>query len=169
MKKTIILIAVILLVCFCAGCGAKRAAIQPGAGGDIAIVVVDQGPSTLNAAQQRELTRTNTWMKRDIVKQLSRAGFKATLINSKKEFSGSGYLLVIETAKFNAGSRAARAFVGYGAGSASLDLKYKLMGSNRAVIQAWQDGVGSSKGPNYCAQTLDRRAAAKVAKLVNSK
>ena len=34
------------------------------------------------------------------------------------------------------------------------------------TLAEWRDGVGSSKGPTYCAQTLNRRALAKAAPLL---
>ena len=54
------------------------------------------------------------------------------------------------------GNRAARAFVGFGAGGSSLDLKYQLFDSQKKLVNEWKDGVGSSKGGTYCAQTLNR-------------
>ncbi len=162
-KKLLILFSISLLLNVTAGCGGgKQAAVKPGAGGDIAVLSLRGDTSILTDDQHAELVRVGRWMDKDIIKQLKRAGYNATLIESQKEFKGSGHLLIIDVAKFTAGNRAARAFVGYGAGASSLDLTYKLLNSQGSIIKQWDDGVGSSKGGTYCAQTLNRNAAQKV-------
>ena len=109
-----------------------------------------------------ELERVGKWMDRDILKQLKRAGFKANLIKSQKDFKGPGHLLIIEVTKFKAGNRAARAFIGFGAGASSLDLKYNLLDSHGKSLASWEDGAGSSRGGTYCAQTLNRHVIKKL-------
>jgi len=69
---------------------------------------------------------------------------------------------------FNAGNRAARAFVGFGVGASSLDLNYKLLDKKGAELLAWKDGVGSSKGGTYCAQTLNRNTITKITTFLNN-
>jgi len=103
-------------------------------------------------------------MDRDIIKQLKRAGYTAKLLKSRSDFNGSGHLLIIDVDKFRPGNRAARAFVGFGAGGSSLDLDYQLLDSQNKMVDQWKDGVGSSKGGTYCAQTLNRNTIKQAAK-----
>jgi hypothetical protein len=106
-------------------------------------------------------------MDRDLLKIFKDAGYQPVLLKKMQDYrTDQGKLLIIEVERFNPGSRAARAFVGFGAGSASLDVNYKLLDERSALLTEWRDGVGSSKGPTYCAQTLNRRALAKVSPLL---
>jgi len=123
--------------------------------------------SNMTQDQIVELERVGRWMDKDIIKQLKRAGYNAELLKSRNDFNGAGHLLIIEVAKFRPGNRAARAFVGFGAGGSSLDLKYKLLDSHGVSVTAWDDGVGSSKGGTYCAQTLNRNTIKKLKTTLN--
>ena len=133
-----------------------------GLSGEMSVLSLRGDTSELTHDQVVELERVEKWMERDIIKQLKRAGFKAKLIKERKDFKGYGHLLIIEVAKFKAGNRAARAFIGFGAGASSLDLKYNLLDSHGKSLTTWEDGAGSSRGGTYCAQTLNRHVIKKL-------
>lgn len=133
-----------------------------GLSGEMSVLSLRGDTREMTNDQVVELNRVGKWMDRDILKQLKRAGFKAKLIKSRKDFKGPGHLLIIDVVKFKAGNRAARAFIGFGAGSASLDLKYNLLDSRGKSRASWEDGAGSSKGGTYCAQTLNRHVIEKL-------
>lgn len=179
MKKAILALSILLLLCITFGCvkqtqvksstdttkaAAKTSKAPAKQTTGTKIAVLTQGKlSGLTPDQKRELDVVMNWMDRDIIKQFKRVGYTAVLIKSKKEYKKSmGPLLIIDVDNFNPGSRAARAFVGYGAGAASLDLKYTLLKSNGGVQDKWKDGAGSSRGGTYCAQTLNRKAVKRV-------
>jgi len=138
------------------------ASVAAGLSGEISVLSLRGDTSKLTHDQVVELERVGKWMDRDIIKQLKRAGFKAKLIKDRKDFKGSGHLLIIDVTKFKAGNRAARIFVGFGAGASSLDLKYDLLDSRGKSLITWEDGVGSSRGGTYCAQTLNKRVIKKL-------
>lgn len=146
------------------GCSSSRAPGQSAVSastapaGEIAVLSLRGNTDDMTPDQIVELKRVGTWMDRDIIKQLNRAGYNAKLLGSRSEYSGSGHLLIIDVDKFKAGNRAARAFVGFGAGGSSLNLDYQLLGSHGKVVTQWKDGVGSSKGGTYCAKKLNRNA-----------
>lgn len=171
MKQLTLILSLVLMVGLTGGCGkngTKQAEIKPQAGTKIAVLTLDGDLAGQTADQARELDMVMQWMDRDIIKIMRQAGFEPVLIKEMQGYkSDMGKLLVIEVERFNAGNRAARAFVGFGAGAASLDLGYKLLDENGALLSEWRDGVGSSKGGTYCAQTLDRRALGKVSGLLN--
>lgn len=172
MKQLILVLSLLLLAGLTGGCGKNstpQAEIKPQvAGTRIAVLTLDGNLPNQTPDQARELDYVMQWMDRDIVKIMNQAGFQPVLIKEMQGYKPEmGKLLVIEVEHFNAGNRAARAFVGYGAGSASLDLSYKLLDENGALLSEWRDGVGSSRGGTYCAQTLDRRALDKVTGLLN--
>ena len=153
-------IGLIALLAGCGGTKAPSASHESSAtaitAGHISVLSLRGDTSNMTQDQIIELKRVGTWMDRDIIKQLKRAGYTPKLLSSRKEFKGSGYLLIIDVDKFRPGNRAARAFVGFGAGGSSLDLDYQLLDSHNKMVTQWKDGVGSSKGGTYCAQTLNR-------------
>lgn len=173
MKRLTLLLSFVLLVGLTGGCvknSAKETEGQakPQAGTRIAVLTLDGNLPGQTADQARELNIVMDWMDSDIIKIMNKAGYEAVLIKQRQAYKREmGKLLVIEVERFNAGNRAARAFVGYGAGAASLGLTYKLFDENGRSLAEWRDEVGSSKGGTYCAQTLDRRALDKVNGLLN--
>ena len=169
MKRLALLIMVSMLVIgLLGGCGKKRAQLNPGNVEKIAILSLDGNLPNQTDDQIAELDRVLRWMDRDIIKNLKRSGFNAVLIKNKKDFSKEmGSLLIIEVDKFNAGNRALRGFVGFGAGASSLDLNYQLLNENGEILKEWKDGTGSSKGGTYCAQTLNQNTQATLVKYFN--
>ena len=133
-----------------------------GSGGEMSVLSLRGDTSNMTRDQVVELERVCTWMDKDIIKQLKKAGYSPKLLSSRNAFAGSGHLLIIEVAKFKAGNRAARAFIGFGAGGSSLDLQYNLLDSKGVSVSTWDDGVGSSRGGTYCAQTLNRNVIKKL-------
>ncbi len=158
LRKHLLLGLLMILVAVTTGCNGTKSTYKTGAAGEISVLSLRGDTSAMTADQVADLKRVGTWMDRDIIKQLTRAGYKARLLKSKSDFKGPGHLLIIDVDKYNPGNRAARAFVGFGAGAASLDLDYKIMNSQKKQVGEWKDGVGSSKGGTYCAQTLNRNA-----------
>ncbi len=171
MFKKLALLPLLFVVLFVfAGCGAQTAKVntQKHNGKPIVVLINDGQLSNLNGEQKYELNRVLEWQKRDIIKQLKRAHFDAQLIERKQDYRQQDGLLWILTVKdFNAGNRALRAFVGYGAGSTSLDMKFDLQSPKGKSLDQWEDGVGSSKGGTYCAQTLNRRGVERVISVLN--
>ncbi len=156
LRKQLLLGLLILLVTIMTGCNSTNSSYKAGAAGEISVLSLRGSTDGMTYDQIAALKSVGNWMDRDIIKQLTRAGYSARLLKSRSDFKGPGHLLVIDVDRFHPGNRAARAFVGFGAGAASLDLDYKIFNSQKKQIGEWKDGAGSSKGPNYCAQTLNR-------------
>ena len=168
MKRIVFLMTIIAAAIILSGCGRKSVSLSPGIANDITILTLNSNLPNQTKDQEVELTRVITWMDRDILKNMKRTGYNAVLIKDIKDYKqNSSKLLVIEVDNFNAGNRAARAFVGFGAGASSLDLNYKLFDEKGDELLAWKDGVGSSKGGTYCAQTLNRNAINKITTFLN--
>lgn len=168
MRRIAIILSLTLLLGLTGGCVKKRAEVNPRVAKTITVLTLDGNLPNQTADQQRELKMVIDWMDRDIVKIMKQSGLQPVLIKDMREYRPEmGKLLVVDVDKFNAGNRAARAFVGFGAGAASLDLNYKLVDESGAPLSEWHDGVGSSMGGTYCAQTLNRRTLDKVVGLLN--
>ncbi|MCK5682397.1 DUF4410 domain-containing protein [bacterium] len=161
-KKLFLFCASLIFVTFVAG-----STVVAGLAGEMSVLSLRGDTSKLTHDQVVELERVGKWMDRDIIKQLNKVGFEAKLIKKRKDFKGSGHLLIVEVAKFKAGNRAARAFIGFGAGASSLDLKYHLLDGRGKSLAAWEDGAGSSRGGTYCAQTLNRNVIKKLKEVMN--
>lgn len=160
MRKMIaMIIGLVLLGAGVSGCGKKAARLNPGVSPNLVVLTKDGDLPNQTLDQMNELDRVIGWMDRDLLASLKRAGFNASLIKNRSDYKpADGDLLVVDVESFNAGNRAMRAFVGFGAGASSLDLDYKLINSDGIVLKEWKDGVGSSKGGTYCAQTLNRNS-----------
>ena len=153
LKKSLLFCLLTIFISMTAGCSSTRAPHQTAGataaavtGGEISVLSLRGNTSDMAQDQIIELNRVGAWMDRDIIKQLNRAGYTAKLLKSRSDFSGPGHLLIIDVDKFRPGNRAARAFVGFGAGGSSLDLNYQLLDSQKKIVSEWKDGVGSSKG-----------------------
>lgn len=169
MKRIIFLITILTTAMILSSCGRKSVSLNPGIASDLTILTLNGNLPDQTEDQKVELKRVITWMDRDIVKNMKRAGYNAVLIKDIKNYKkNSSKLLIIDVDKFNAGNRAARAFVGFGAGASSLDLNYTLLNEKGTEILAWKDGVGSSKGGTYCAQTLNRNTVTKLTTFLNN-
>lgn len=166
MKFFYFLLPLILGLSLVNGCGTKKAETASRTTTPIALLTLSDGISESNPDMERELRLTLEWMDRDLLKLFRESGFQPLILKEMGEYrTDQGKLLIVNVERFNPGSKAARAFVGFGAGAASLDLGYRLLDERGALLAEWRDGVGSSKGPTYCAQTLNRRALAKVSPL----
>lgn len=167
MKPLSLLLPLLLCLFLVAGCGGKTTEPVSSASIPVALLTLDDQITEKNLELEKELRVTVDWMDRDLLKIFRDAGYQPMLLKKMQDYrTDQGKLLIVAIERFNPGSRAARAFVGFGAGSASLDVSYKLLDERGALLAEWRDGVGSSKGPTYCAQTLNRRALAKVAPLL---
>lgn len=167
MKSLSLLLPLFLCLFIVTGCGKKAAELASAVTIPIALLTLDDQLTEKNIDLEKELRVTVDWMDRDLLKIFRDNGYQPVLLKKMQDYrTDQGKLLIVSVERFNPGSRAARAFVGFGAGSASLDVSYKLLDERGALLAEWRDGVGSSKGPTYCAQTLNRRALTKVSPLL---
>ena len=163
MKSITYIISMLLLLGFTGGCNKKKTNLSPSGAKEIAVLTMDGNLPDQTADQIRELKITLEWMNRDLIKNFNDSGFDALLIKEMQDYKPEmGKLLVVDVQRFKAYNRAAIAFVGFGAGSASLALNYKLLDEKGALLSEWRDGVGSSKGAMDCAEILNRKALENV-------
>lgn len=159
----------ILLLGLTGGCGEKKSNLNSPEVKDIAVLTTIGNLPEQTATQVRELQTTLEWMEHDLIKNLKNSGFRAILIKDSQAYKPEmGKLLVVNVERFKAGNRTARAFVGFGAGSASLALNYKLLNENGVLMSEWRDGVSSSKGATDCAENLNRKALENVVGIFNN-
>lgn len=161
MKK----IALLLLVSFVlVGCNRPQSAAVKADGSHYKVQFlvdanIDAGMTAQQVRAQRQLA---TWMENDLLSLLTRAGYRAAPISRSADFKGGSgsYLLQVKIVNYNPGSKAARMFVGFGAGATSLDIQYQIINGSKQQLEDRSDGVGSSRDWNYCARVLNQRMIA---------
>jgi hypothetical protein len=118
-------------------------------------VLMDTGDDNIALEKIDQREQLNAWMGRDLVTMLNKAGYEASLIENRKQYKSGTYLLKVSIVKYNAGSKAARIIVGYGAGAVSLDTKYELFAPEGNRILSDEHGVGSGRDWTFCARKLN--------------
>ncbi|MFH0782183.1 MAG: DUF4410 domain-containing protein [Pseudomonadota bacterium] len=163
MKTLPLFLSMLLLLGLTGGCSKEKTHLNPSEVKDLAVLTLGGNFPEQTADQERELLIALEWLDRDFTKRCEKTGIRVTSIKDMQDYKPSmGKLLVVDVERFSAGNRAARAFVGFGAGSASLALNYKLLDENGTLLSEWKDGVSSSKGSTNCAEILNRKALENV-------
>ena len=161
MKRLAILLMILLPL---VGCNKphKNALQADGSKYRVQFIIDDGVNSSLGETQVRAQRQLRGWMENDLLRLLNRAGYKAAPINKVSEYKGGNgtYLLQAKIVNYNPGSKAARMLVGFGAGSTSLDIHYKILNGKKKQLVSKDDGVGSSRDWNYCARVLNQRMIA---------
>ncbi|MGB5157013.1 DUF4410 domain-containing protein [Desulfobacterium sp. N47] len=120
-------------------------------------VLMDIGDDNLSQAQIDQRQQLNKWMGNDLVGMLNKAGYGANLIENRSQYKSGTYLLKVTIVKYNAGSKAARIVVGFGAGAVSLDTRYELFAPSGNLVLSDEHGVGSSIEWTSCARKLNKQ------------
>ncbi len=115
------------------------------AGKQIALFVSEGDPAALTPAQLKQRTQVKEHMQKDLAKQMNSAGFSVAVLASSEAYYNypGALLLTVAIDNYDAGSAAARALVGFGAGTCALDISAYLY-SGEHLIDSWRDGDYSS-------------------------
>jgi len=125
-------------------------------------VLMDIGGDGLTQAQIDQRVRLNDFMGKDLVRMLSKAGYEASLIENRNQYTKGASLLKVTIVKYNAGSKAARMVVGFGAGAVSLDTRFELFAPGGNLVVSDEHGVGSSMDWTSCARKLNKQTVEAV-------
>jgi len=141
---------------------AERTAPPASAGQTTVYVLSDRKTGTEGLADKQIQQRNQVfdWMETDMLTLLrKRGGYQSEVLQSRDAFKpGPGkYLLVTRIVKYNPGAKAARMFVGFGAGATSLDTHYELYGEGREPLLSTPHGVGSSREWMNCCRKLNEQ------------
>ncbi len=120
-------------------------------------VLMDIGDDNLSQTQIDQRQQLNSWMGKDLSRMLNNAGYQANLIENRSQYKSGTYLLKVTIVRYNAGSKAARIVVGFGAGAVSLDTRYELFAPSGNLILSDEHGVGSSIEWTSCARKLNKQ------------
>lgn len=159
MAKQLRYVAGTLAALVALGCGPGfRAPAAPSGGSMTLSVVFDRGLDGKTEDQQNQLNQLGEWMEQDLLRMARQGGYDARLVGpgDQLELGPGHYLLHILFVNYNPGSKAARMLVGFGAGSAALDIHYELRGAGQAVVLAQDHGRASAKDWNYIARKVNQ-------------
>ncbi len=113
----------------------------------------------------REYRQMGTRMERDLKNVLEKRGhYQAPILRTRDEFKqGKGdYLLTVKIVRYNAGSKAARIVVGFGAGTCSMDIHYELIGPQGNTLLSKDDGCASGLDWQRLARKLNENILAAI-------
>jgi len=125
-------------------------------------VLMDMGGDGLTQAQIDQREQLNDFMGKDLVRMLNKAGYEASLIENRNQYTKGTYLLKVTIIRYNAGSKAARIVVGFGAGAVSLDTRFELFAPGGNLVVSDEHGVGSSMDWTSCARKLNKQTVEAV-------
>jgi len=174
MKKRLIAVSAILAAVFTIGFVHSAKAVEKNAQTTISILFDNGINETHDARQVKAQTQVSDWMDDDLVRVFDRyakAGYQAKLIEKRKDFTPqpNNYLLTIKIINYHAGSKAARMFVGYGAGGVSFKIHYELSADGKKAILTNDDGVFSSREWINAARKLNENMAKAVIEKLGGK
>jgi hypothetical protein len=111
------------------------------------MVYADRGITAETPADKAtQLNEVGAWMENDLLSMLKGTGYDAAQVTNKDEPTEVGrYLLRMQIVEYNGGSKAARMFVGWGAGTAHLNTHYELVGPNAKVYLAASPTASTSR------------------------
>ena len=138
-------------------------------------VLFDNGVNnSLEARQAKAQTQVADWMDDDLVRVFARytkAGYQAKRIEKRTDFTPQtgNYLLTVKIIEYRPGSKAARMFVGYGAGGVSLKIHYELYANGKNAILVKDDGVFSGREWISAARKLNENMAKAITERLNTK
>jgi len=176
--RVVVLMAVALMVVLSACARAPRDASDKAESGKASsvkgttlFVLIDRGiePSFTNY-QVNNRDQVGDFMERDLPAVLKKSGFNARLISKRSEYkpAAGSYLLTVKITNYNAGSKVARRFVGFGAGATSMDTHFELYGSDSKLLLSDNPSVGSTRDWNNVVRKVNEQTARAVAKKMSS-
>ncbi len=119
--------------------------------------------SELTPEQIAARDKVGNYMDRYLIQGLERQKFNALLLDTKEDKAKTAYLLEVTIQDLYEVPRAARFWGGRMAGANKLNLHYDFFDPKGNNILSWDDGVGSTKSSNHCAQALNKKTVKKIA------
>lgn len=125
----------VALIAGVSACGGHRGGPTLPNGQRLAIMVfVDRGVAEgTEPGKVQQLQQVNDWLEPDLLAVLRDSGYEAASVASVDGAGGPApgrYALRVRITDYNAGSKAARMFIGWGAGKARLAAQFELIGPN---------------------------------------
>lgn len=165
---TIVYVSALSALCFFSS-ACRSTSTAASSGRQALDVLIEEGnPAEMTAKQYGFRKELRAYMERDLPRRLARQDIDMRLITNLSQNTGAATdapLLIIRYDSYNPGSSAARVWVGFGVGAASLNISMTLSKAGKE-IQSWKDGCGTSQHWSRLINTLDDRMAKHVKELI---
>jgi hypothetical protein len=139
--------------------------------GTVLFVLIDRGiEKSFTEDQVRNREQVGEYMEQDLPAVLKKAGFSARLVSKRSEYhaAAGSYLLTVKITNYNPGSKAARMFVGYGAGATSMDTHFELYGRDSKRLFSDNQSVGSGRDWRNVIRKINEETTKAVANKVSA-
>ena len=146
-RAACMLVLGLLAVSAFSACGSRQSAPTLPGGRRLAVLVfMDRtaGPET-PPEKLSQLQEVADFMEPDLLALLRDSGYDAAVASGDAQPTAGQYKLNVQITEYNSGSKAARMFVGFGAGSARLQSHFELFGSNGASYTAGSPGASTGR------------------------
>ncbi len=155
-----IIFSIMLILTFgCKSSQTTKADAANATGGDKKVyILIDRTlEEESSGREQQQYQQLIFNMERSLQRMLSRAKYKATPIEDKDAYvsSSDNCLVVVKIVKYNPGSAAKRAVIGFGAGTCSLDVNYEIFGENSKSLLNKNTGYASSRDWRYIIEKIN--------------
>jgi Domain of unknown function (DUF4410) len=140
------LVALLSLVFVACGGGVGKGPTLPGGQKVAVILEPDRNLTGLEEARANQVNQLADFQEGDLLSLLLKAGYEPARATDAAAQPGPGrYVLKTKIVKYNPGSAAARMWVGFGAGAASIDFHYDLLGPDGSLYTQGDMSVGSGR------------------------
>jgi hypothetical protein len=154
--RFLFVVAAALAISACAG--GSRAARAPSGAPITLAVAFDRNPAAPNPDQINQVV---DWMEPDLHRILTNAGYTVVPLPNAEAFQPGPerYLVLVHIMRYDAGSKAARMMVGWGAGALTLDTKNELWAGPGQLVFSSPGSVGSARDWNNAARKINEQIA----------
>lgn len=152
-----VMLAMMALAC---GGGRTGSAAKMPDGSRIAVMVYFDRGLTPDMPPERvdQINQLASWMETDLLNILDGTGYAATRVADPATQAGPGrYVLRNKITNYNAGSKAARMWVGMGVGAAKLETHFELIGEGGAPLVAGDPSVASGRDWRNAARKVNQQ------------
>jgi hypothetical protein len=128
-------------------CGGRQSAPTLASGKRLAVLVsLDRtvAPET-PPEKATQLQEVADFMEPDLLAVLRDSGYDAAVVSGAAQPVEGQYTLKVKITDYNGGSKAARMFVGFGAGAARLESQFELIGPNGASYTQGAPGAATGR------------------------
>jgi hypothetical protein len=141
------LLAMSLSLSLSTGCGSRQSAPTLPSGKRLAVLVFLDRTVAPDAPADKvtQLQEVADFMEPDLLAVLRDSGYDAAVVSGAAPQVEGQYTLKVQITEYNGGSKAARMFVGFGAGAARLESHFELIGPNGVSYTQGSPGSSTSR------------------------
>jgi hypothetical protein len=158
-----------LLLLLFASCAAPLKAARAADGSKLTLAIYFD--RTSSSAKPDQVNQLIGFMEPDLHSVLLAAGYRLEQTNDPETFlpGPNRYLLIVRIVNYDPGSRAARTWVGFGAGAALLDTQHVLFAGPEQLVLQGTGSVASGRDWNFAAMKINQQISRDVTLALSAK